>query len=283
MRDEDAANSQLPSPRLSQEEINLTEFPIALLSDRAQKNKRTMRRFTSGNKVWEIHGDPEHGFPTHLDHEVYVILMEVTYEQGFPERVLFSRHDLLRRLGWGFSATRYARLQQALDCWAGVKIRTINSFYDKTNKKWLDRHIFHLLEESRSIEQDDGERSTEGATAWFRWSETIRQSMQARYLKPLDVDLFLKLKSAVAQMLYRYLDAKRLNGKVTFQQSIITLGKQHLGMPEQYYPSQIKRLLDPAHEELIATGFLESAHYEPMRASGGEKVVYRFTKTRSRS
>jgi hypothetical protein len=266
-------------PRIGQDEINLTEFPIALLSDRAPRGNPSLRRFTNGNKVWEIVGHAGHGLPTRLDMEVYVVLTELTREQGFPERVQFSRHDLLRRLGWGADARRYARLQQALDCWVGVTIQTTNSFYDKEKGEWLNRHAFHLLEEY-SVTEARGlgaaGRSDEAALSWFRWSETIRRNMRARYLKPLDVELFLTFRSAVTQALYRYLDAKRLNGKPTFQQSLVDLGKQHLGLPSSYYPSQIKRELDVAHEELIATGFLADAHYEPMRGSSGEKVVYQF-------
>jgi hypothetical protein len=261
-------------PRIGQDEINLTEFPIALLSDRTPRGKPAMRRFTNGNKIWEIVGHGGHGLPTRLDLEVYVVLTELTREQGFPERVEFSRHDLLRRLEWGLGAERYARLQQALECWVGVTIQTTNSFYDKEKGEWLSRHAFHLLEEYHIAEQRGA--AGEEARCWFRWSETMRRNMHARYLKPLDVELFLTFRSAVTQALYRYLDAKRLNGKPTFQQSLVDLGKQHLGLPASYYPSQIKRELDVAHEELIATGFLAGVHYEPMRGSSGEKVVYQF-------
>jgi replication initiator protein A len=276
--------------RVGQDEINLTEFPIALLSDRAPRDNPALRRFTSGDKVWEVLGHVLYGLPTRPDLEVYVVLTELTREQGFPERVQFSRHDLLQRLGWGTDARRYARLQQALDCWVGVTIRTTNAFFDKATGEWLRLHSFHLLEEFQILKRRRGqERGAAQADeaphlpGWFRWSDTMRRSMEARYLKPLDTALFLTFRSAVAQQLYRYLDAKRLNGKPAFQQNLSDLGKQHLGLPDHYYPSQIKRELDRAHRELIATGFLASAHYEPMRGGGGEKVVYQFAPRRARA
>jgi hypothetical protein len=281
----------LPAPeqRQGQDEINLTEFPIALLSDRTPRGKPASLRFTSGDKVWEILGHATHGLPTRPDLEVYVVLMELTREQGFPERVRFTRHDLLQRLGWGTSAERYGRLQQALDCWVGVTIQTTNSFYDKQAGQWLHRHAFHLLDEYQIVERSAPpaprapaaagarEGREEESACWFRWSETLRRNMQAHYVKSLDVELFLTFRSAVTQALYRYLDAKRLDGKPQFQQSLVELARQHLGLPASYYPSQIKRVLDRAHEELLENGFLAAVRYEPLRVAGGEKVVYFFS------
>ena len=85
MKEEEKASPQPDLPRIGQDEINLTEFPIALLSDRPPRGNPMTRRFTSGEKVWEIEGTAGHGLPTRLDMEVYVVLTELTREQGFPE------------------------------------------------------------------------------------------------------------------------------------------------------------------------------------------------------
>ena len=50
--------------RGGRDELNLTEFPIALLSDRPSKKTPTSLRFEAGDKVWEIAGHPDHGLPT---------------------------------------------------------------------------------------------------------------------------------------------------------------------------------------------------------------------------
>ena len=101
MRRDDTRKAAASMPRMGRDEINLTEFPLSLLTDRSPEDKAMVRRYVDGERVWEIIGDGEHGFPTRLEHEVYVVLMQISYEQGFPERALFSRYDLLRRLGWG--------------------------------------------------------------------------------------------------------------------------------------------------------------------------------------
>src|SRR3954471_23935370 len=96
--------------RVGRDELNLCEFPIGLLSDRPSKNTPVSLRYESGQKVWEVAGHPRHGLPTAGDVEVYVCLMELTRQQNYPLKVQFTRHDLLRRLGWGVGASKYARL-----------------------------------------------------------------------------------------------------------------------------------------------------------------------------
>ena len=93
--------------RGGRDELNLTEFPMALLSDRPSKKNPSSLRFETGEKVWEIAGHPEHGLPTAGDVAVYVCLMELTREQEYPVRVRFTRHDLLQRLGWSRGAGEY--------------------------------------------------------------------------------------------------------------------------------------------------------------------------------
>src|SRR4051794_19919603 len=134
-------------PRVGRDELNLCEFPLGLLSDRPSKKTPTSLRFKAGDKVWEISGHPRHGLPTAGDVEVYVCLMELTREQNYPVRVEFTRHDLLRRLGWGPGAGKYARLKLAFNRLVGVTIETVNAYYDAKDRQWLRHHAFHVLDE----------------------------------------------------------------------------------------------------------------------------------------
>ncbi len=260
--------------RGGRDELNLTEFPMALLSDRPSKKNPSSLRFEAGDKIWEIAGHPDHGLPTAGDVAVYVCLMELTREQEYPIRVRFTRHDLLQRLGWSRGAHEYARVQLALDRLVGVTITTTNAYYDAKDRKWLRRHAFHVLEEYKITDVRQAAALDE-PDSWFRWSEAISRNLQAGYIKTLNVPLFLALKSSISQTLYRYLDAKVRDGKTLFRQGLRDLAYQHLGLSRDYYPSQIKRKLAPAHEELIGAGFLASAGYARMQ-DGDEMVVYQF-------
>lgn len=51
---------------------------------------------------------------------------------------------------------------------------------------------------------------------------------------------------------------------------------EKLGLSRNYYFSQIKRVLDKPHKELIEAGYLESAEYEKTTDGKSKKVVYQF-------
>jgi hypothetical protein len=271
---------ETPSPRVGRDELNLCEFPIGLLSDRPSKKIPTSLRFESGQKVWEVSGHPRHGLPTAGDIEVYVCLMELTREQNYPHKVQFTRHDLLRRLGWGVGAGKYHRLQLAFNRLVGVTIQTVNAYYDAKDRQWLRQHAFHILEEYELTDHRHAVSEDEPAS-WFRWGEAMWRNLQAGYIKSLDVALFLTLESSISQALYRYLDAKIRDGKTLFRQNLKDLAYQHLGLSRDYWPSDIKRKLAPAHAELIAVGFLASAAYA-RTLQGEEMVVYQFPRRRGR-
>jgi hypothetical protein len=175
-------------------------------------------------------------------------------------------------------AGKYARLQLAFNRLVGVTIQTVNAYYDAKDRQWLRQHAFHILEEYELIDHRHAVSEDEPAS-WFRWGEAMWRNLQSGYIKPLNVSLFLALESSISQALYRYLDAKIRDGKTAFRQNLKDLAYQHLGMARDYWPSDIKRKLAPAHEELIAAGFLLSAAYA-RTLQGEEMVVYHFPRRR---
>jgi replication initiator protein A len=265
--------------RLGRDELNLCEFPLGLLSDRPPKKTPVSLRFEAGDKVWEISGHQRYGLPTAGDVEVYVCLMELTREQNYPVRVEFTRHDLLRRLGWGPGAAKYYRLKLAFNRLVGVTIETANAYYDAKDRQWLRHHAFHVLDEYEFTDSRHAVSEDE-PVSWFRWGEAMWKNLQAGYIKTLNVSLFLSLESAISQALYRYLDAKIRDGKTIFRQNLRDLACQHLGMSRDYWVSDIKRKLDPAHVELLAAGFMLRAEYGQTQ-DGKEMVVYHFPRRRA--
>jgi len=264
------------TPRIGRDELNLTEFPFALLSSRAAKNSPTVLEFRDGDKEWSVSGDPRYGLPTAGDVEIYIILMELTREQDFPHQVQFSRHNVIQRLGWDPGGQSYDRLLLSLDRLVGVTIRTKNAFWDAKQRSWVRRQAFHILEayditDSRQARPDEPSLFP----SWIRWSPELLQNIQAGYIKSLDVDLFLSLKSSISQALYRYLDAKRYDGKPIYRIGLKKLAFEHLGLSRNYFPSDIKRKLAAAHTELIEAQFLSAVEYAPMK-NGEEMAVYRF-------
>ncbi|MFN3651799.1 MAG: replication initiator protein A [Armatimonadota bacterium] len=265
-----------PGPRIGRDELNLAEFPFALLATRPGKSQEQRLVFQDGAKEWVVEGSSTYGLPNAVDVQVYVVLMEITKEQGFPAGVYFNRSNIVKRLGWVHSGASYERLILSLDRLVGVTIRTKNAFYDARQRRWTTQEAFHILESYKIADlSQPNAHQTSLFPSWIRWSQELYANMQAGYIKSLDVDLFLSLRSSISQALYRYLDAKRYDGKPCYRIGLKKLAFEHLGMSRSYYASDIKRKLRPAHEELIECGFLAGAEYAPMK-SGEEMVVFQF-------
>ncbi|HEX3000297.1 MAG TPA: hypothetical protein VHR86_08695, partial [Armatimonadota bacterium] len=76
---------------------------------------------------------------------------------------------------------------------------------------------------------------------------------------------------------FRFLDKKGYSNR-TFEIGVMRLAEK---LPiHDAYPSQVKRRLDEAHQELLDRGFLADVHYDRKR-DGDEKIVYTFARSRA--
>lgn len=252
-------------PSISRDEMNLAEFPLAVLSTRSDPSIKTLEfkdqiHNKNGEVVkrkWIITGADKFGLPTASDDEVLLGLMKLTVDDGFnSQKIYFTRYELLRILSWTTEGRSYLRLQKALDRLSGVRIKASNAFYDNEAKSHSTRN-FGIID---AYEINDG-RDTNPKPSFFIWSETIFKSFQVGFIKKLDLDFYLALKSAVSKRLYRYLD-KHFWYKSSMQMNLFTLAHEKLGISRNYrYASSIRQQLDPAFEELIAAGFLSKVEY----------------------
>jgi hypothetical protein len=260
------------------DELNLAEFPIAALADRVPDGQLSMvfedrleqrdgppivRRLT-------ITGSPKNGLPTALDDEVMVGLIQLTKRRNnFAEpRVTFSRYELIELLGWSQSGQSYQRIEEALHRWVGVVLMYENAWWDNAAKSWVDE-TFHILDNVTLYDRErrrPGGRGRAGAGARagepplplssFRWNEVIFRSFQSGNLKQLDLDTFLALKLPTTKRLFRFLD-KRFYRRERLDFDLKTFACNHIGLSKTYAPTELKRRLKPAIEELEECGFLE--------------------------
>jgi hypothetical protein len=266
------------------DELNLAEFPIAALTDRIPDGQTTLvfedklerrdsvpivRRLT-------IMGTHKHGLPTSLDDEVLVGLIQLTKRRSnFTDaKVQFSRYELIELLGWPQSGQSYRRIEEALHRWVGVVLMYENAWWDNAAKSWVDEN-FHVLDnvtlydrERRRLSPKSG-RSSKGERAGsakpdktplplssFRWNEVIFQSFQSGNLKQLDLEFYLSLRLPTTKRMFRFLD-KRFYRRERLDFDLRTLACEHIGMSRSYAPTELKRRLKPALEELEQHGFLE--------------------------
>jgi hypothetical protein len=270
-----------PSPAAAdpgyKDELNLAEFPIAALTDRVPDGQLSLvfedileqrdgppivRRLT-------IMGTHKHGLPTATDDEVMVGLIQLTKRRNnFTDpRVTFSRYELIELLGWPQSGQSYQRIEEALHRWVGVVLMYENAWWDNAAKSWVDEN-FHILdnvtiydrERRRQPAKKAGNRKpAESAPlplSSFRWNEVIFRSFQSGNLKQLDLDFYLGLRLPTTKRLFRFLD-KRFYRRDRVDFDLKILACEHIGMSRTYKPTELKRRLKPALDELEEKGFLE--------------------------
>jgi Replication initiator protein A len=270
------------------DELNLAEFPIAALTDRVPNGQTTLvfedklerrdhppivRRLT-------IMGTVKHGLPTATDDEVLVGLIQLTKRRNFTNaKVPFSRYELIELLGWPQSGASYRRIEEALNRWVGVVLMYENAWWDNTAKSWVDEN-FHVLDNVTLYDRErrkraggkPGKAGAKPATgrrpkktgaegdplplSSFRWNEVIFESFQSGNLKQLDLEFYLRLRLPTTKRMFRFLD-KRFYRRARLDFDLRTLACEHIGMSRSYAPTELKRRLKPALEELEQLGFLE--------------------------
>jgi hypothetical protein len=272
------------------DEMNLAEYPISLLSKRQEPGKNTLEftdTITGGagkpvKRQWTVTGAEKYGLPVAGDNEVILALMAIGKAQGFPSRKIeFSRKRLLEIMGWEIKGQDYERINGALRRLKGVTIEAKNAWWDNERKGYVTK-LFGIIDDveyadSREKRKKEPQGQMEFSLSYVNLSEVLFQSIQAGYIKTLDITTYFKLKSAIAKRLYRYLDKKKYDSKKHFTMNLFTLAEAHLGLQKTKFASHIKEKLDPAHEELQEAGFLASWKYEKTSDSSSEKVIYTFT------
>src|SRR5436305_2004760 len=224
-------------------------------------------------------GTVKHGLPTSTDDEVLVGLIQLTKRRSnFTNgKDPFSRYELIELLGWPQSGASYRRIEEALSRWVGVVLMYENAWWDNTAKSWVDEN-FHVLDNVTLYDRERRKRAgkakaalkappakrprktgTEGdplPLSSFRWNEVIFESFQSGNLKQLDLEFYLRLRLPTTKRMFRFLD-KRSYRRARLDFDLRTLACEHIGMSRSYAPTELKRRLKPALEELEQLGFLE--------------------------
>jgi hypothetical protein len=272
-----ADSTRNPSPKLlgslGRDEMNLVEFPITLLTDRVPKNQReavyqdeiyderTGR--TLARKLTISAGT--YGLTTAADDEIILALIQITKSNNNynSRKVEFSRLGLINMLGWPNTGQSYDRIEQSLDRWMSVSLKYENAWRDNKAKRWTSPggpEGFHIIDNYKLNDSRNSGDQFDLLQSYIIWNEVIFESFQAGYLKPLDYDLCMSLKSSTAKRMYRFLD-KRFHHKPDWTFDLRELAHEHIGLGRHYEgPAHLKRNLQPAISELESVGILEPLH-----------------------
>lgn len=275
--------------RLGKDEMNLVEHPFALLkrtSDSVlelaweKKHPRTGKILKAS---WRVTGDPEMGLPGPAEERLYLVLMELSREQNWPRRVIFSRGDLLKRLGINDAKSNYKALHASFLRLKTVTIDAKRSFWKKDIGDFAASLQFDILDEVELIDEPGGRRAGQIplALSSFTWSRILHESFVAGNVRSLHIEFALSLDLPLAARLFRYLDKHRTgdmeNLRYKYEIELHRLCEIHLGMKPTRYASKLKERLLPALNELKARHFLAGWAFEPMKSAPGcEKAVFYF-------
>jgi len=252
-------SDQVKGKREGKDEMNLAVFPISALA-RVKEGTKSLEfgdiiRGEGGKPIkrtWRVQGGAETGLPTSFDDNLMIACLELSKEQGFDnERIYFSRRDLAHRMGIQPSGKMLDRIVESFERLAAVRIHAKNAFYREGKYVSI---MFGLIDKVVYMQAPDGG----SYSGYFIWSEVMRESFRAGYLKSLDTGLYFRLKNQTARRLLRYLD-KQFGRGHTFKIDICKIAYEHIGISRvNKYISQLVQQLGPALDELQQEGYLES-------------------------
>ena len=250
---------------------SLESLPIFRLSDSAEDTAISFSPESGGR--WRVLPSPGDRLPGTFDQDVYIELLHRYHEAGAPEdgAISFTLHAFLRSIGRRVDGRTYEQLRSALTRLertilesSGVYIAagegqplegrfTILSSVSIARRRMAEREQFTLFPVLSASEPGDA-RVTIGPA--------IRANIAAGHTVTLSAIHYLSLTNPVARRLYRLLEVAREEGMVTWRVPLASLAEQ---LPlTQRYPSHLQRVLQPAHEMLLAAGLLRDATFRQL-------------------
>ena len=247
-------------------ESNLEEYPLFAVKTRNRhENQLVFERRRQGEhgtelvQRWEVEPPAKLGMPGPFDQDIYLAVLQLLEMRGGMPRngeLDFSLYELRDILGWSTSGNTYEKIRQSLRRISSTTLTSENAFYSKAEERFLsDTFQIWTVHFSRTTR---GKTTKERHT--LRFHPIFIRNYMAQYLKGLDPGFYWRLPSPLAKRLYRLIDHQR-NGGLTWQTDLSAL-RQQVPLPNYSYPSEIKRILTPAHEELKERGFLAKVLYE---------------------
>lgn len=236
------------------------------LSDSADEATITYTPGTGGR--WRVVPSPGDRLPGTFDQDVYVELWHRYHEAGMPGdgTVSFTLHAFLRSMGRRVDGRTYEQLRSALSRLEHTTLESQGAYRDAASGKNLDGRFTILsavtVERRRISNREQltlfsSLMAPEPGEAQVTLAALTRANVSAGHTISLSASHYRALSSPVARRLYRLLAVAREEGSLAWRVSLAQLAEQ---LPlAQRYPSHLQRVLQPAHEMLVAAGLLRDA------------------------
>ena len=260
-----------PSTRLVTLDRALERLPLFRLSDSAA-DEGALQWVPAPAARWRVLPAPGDRLPGTFDQDVWVGLMHRWAESGRPDdgAITFRLHAFLRSLGRKADGRTYEQLRASLARLERTTLESTAAYHAAApGAPAVPVDVRFTLLASVVIErrrQEDQDQlalfpaftANEPGDARVVLSPTVRQNLAAGYVAELSWLRYQQLGSPVARRLYRLLAA--LGPELPERAGRWPLEQWAEQLPlAQRYPSHLQRVLQPAHEMLIAAGVVRSA------------------------
>jgi plasmid replication initiation protein len=250
---------------------SLESLPIFRLSDSAEDSAISFSPESGGR--WRVLPSPGDRLPGTFDQDVYVELLHRYHEAGSPDDgvVSFTLHAFLRSIGRRVDGRTYEQLRSALTRLERTTLESSGVYVAASEQQPLEGR-FTILSSVSIARRRLAEReqftlfpvltASEPGDARVTIGPAIRANIAAGHTVTLSASHYLSLTNPVARRLYRLLEVAREDGMVTWRVPLASLAEQ---LPlTQRYPSHLQRVLQPAHEMLLAAGLLRDATFRQL-------------------
>jgi plasmid replication initiation protein len=250
---------------------SLESLPIFRLSDSAEDSAISFSPESGGR--WRVLPSPGDRLPGTFDQDVYVELLHRYHEAGSPEdgAISFTLHAFLRSIGRRVDGRTYEQLRSALTRLERTTLESSGVYVAASEQQPLEGR-FTILSSVSIARRRLAEReqftlfpvltASEPGDARVTIGPVIRANIAAGHTVTLSASHYLSLTNPVARRLYRLLEVAREDGMVTWRVPLASLAEQ---LPlTQRYPSHLQRVLQPAHEMLLAAGLLRDAAFRQL-------------------
>src|SRR5688572_30724071 len=260
------ASRRRPPSRTVLLDRSLEALPLFRLSDSSEDTVVTFAADNGGR--WRVLPAPGERLPGTFDQDVYVELMRRYHEADQPAdgALTFTLHAFLRSMGRKVDGRTYEQLRAALARLERTILESTGVYNDGATGAPLDVQFTILTAVSIDRRRvTDREQlalfptltSAEPGDARVTLSPLHRSNIEAGHTVMLSPSRYAALTSPVARRLYRLLEVARAEGKVTWRVGLERIAEQ---LPlSQRFPSHLQRVLQPAHEMLLAAGLVRDA------------------------
>ncbi|HJU74484.1 MAG TPA: replication initiator protein A [Gemmatimonadaceae bacterium] len=254
-------------------------LPVFRLSDSADDAAITYSPEQGGR--WRVLPSPGDRLPGTFDQDVYIEICRRFIEASSPSDgiISFTLHAFLRSIGRRADGRTYEQLRSALNRLLRTSLESSGTYWNAALNAPFEGRFSILtsvaIDRRRVSDRDQlalfpAFASPEPGDATITLSPIIRANLSAGFISSLSVPHYQSLSSPVARRLYRLLEVARSADQPTWSQSLEALAEQ---LPLlQRYPSHLQRVLQPAHEMLLATGIVRDI--QTSRSDWGWEVVY---------